>query len=623
MRLLFLFALSASCRSEPTQILVHVRTTSPPQTMSAVRLEVERGGEKKSMHVLDRDPSDLGELGSFGIIPEDGDLDAELVLVLTALDGDREAGSYVRRIDGFANREKRQVFVCLAERCLGSQAACGDGLACSLDGCEPEALPTFGAPYASWERCLVSEPPEKPPPPPPPDDLDPPLESVPGVSIFSAGGSGDQRIVDVALDRDRSVLMGGNAAGALSIGGRDLAVQGDDAFLARATPDRTIVWMVQATGAGAQTITAVELDAAGGVFVAGTFDEELRFVRDGAELDARAGSEGTDIFVARFSRDGALEALAILASPGDDRARGLAVVPETGAIAVSGALGGVLPEESDCAWPPPRTRPAEAAFVAGLDAVELSCKFGVTFGGDGPSEATAIMRAPRGIVAGGTFEARLSVDSGQGRPLELVSLDADADAFLATIDFAGGVERLVQVGGAGRDAVLALGPSRHGELVAAGAFGPGDRTVGSRTATTAGGQVLALAVTADLVLARAYATTFPPVALVSSRVELVRGSLVIGGGFQGSLALPDRPVLEADGDAADAWLLRMSRLGRPLDVFRLGAGGEDIVHALAVDEREPRVIAAGEFAGSIELGDDTLLSTGGQDAFVYGIEVEP
>ena len=186
-----------------------------------------------------------------------------------------------------------------------------------------------------------------------------------------------------------------------------------------------------------------------------------------------------------------------------------------------------------------------------------------------------------------------------------------------------GAQRLIRVGGGGRDEILDLVSLGSGELIAAGTFAPGDRAVGSRTATVAGGQAIALSFDSNLDPLRAYTAAFPPASLVASAASVLRGSLVFAGTFRGSLSLPGHPVFESEGDATDVFLLRASRLGTTLEAIEIGAAGAEVAHSLAVDEGEPRVIVGGEFGDSIVLGEDTLVSTDAQDGFVYGIEVLP
>ncbi len=105
----------------------------------------------------------------------------------------------------------------------------------------------------------------------------------------------------VAVDRNDNVILGGRFRGAINFGGGWLvSAGGDDAFLAKFSPDGTHQWSQRFGGSDTQFILGVAIDAADNIVVTGPFYRSIDF--GGGTLVSAGGS---DLFVAELSATGA------------------------------------------------------------------------------------------------------------------------------------------------------------------------------------------------------------------------------------------------------------------------------------------------------------------------------
>ncbi len=376
---------------------------------------------------------------------------------------------------------------------------------------------------------VSSPPPPPPPPPPtsgggrartlPP----PPPPLVPASaqlgSAWSRSVPGTPRALAAAPDGD--VLIAGSFESSQSIGGQTLASAGsEDAYLVRLSPDGTLRWALRMGGPGRDRALAVAVDADGFAWVAGSFEESIE--AGSAEL-VSAGAQ--DAFWVRVSPEGAILRAHRTGGGASDAATGIAV-GDDGRAAVSGYFGGVADVGSvrltsaggrdafvaqlgldgspiwaqaiggkgdDAAWAvDAQSAVAVAGHFEGALAVgaqtlraDHSDAFTVLFDADGavewawaatgPAEgrASAIALTPGGgAVVGGDYAGSLDVgeastlDTGPpGRTFLGAAYDADADAFVAHVNFEGATVWAQSFAGPDEDRVSSLSLTPGGVVV--------------------------------------------------------------------------------------------------------------------------------------------------------------
>jgi hypothetical protein len=105
-----------------------------------------------------------------------------------------------------------------------------------------------------------------------------------------------------------------------------------DIFLAKYSPTGDLLWVVRAGGTGFDSAEGMAVDASGGVFVVGRFQNTATFA-PGVTVTSNGSS---DVFLAKFdAADGSLEWVRAAGSSGTDRGVGVGV-DSTGAAYITG-----------------------------------------------------------------------------------------------------------------------------------------------------------------------------------------------------------------------------------------------------------------------------------------------
>ena len=167
------------------------------------------------------------------------------------------------------------------------------------------------------------------------------------------GGSGDDRLHDLAVDDTGEVVLAGSSGiGQVRFGSEGFAVQGgSDGWLARLDAQGTPRWLRRVGGEGDDRALSLLLDAQGGE-VAGRFERTLDLPP--APFSARGGVDG---WRARVSPDGGLQALTQYGGMGPDVATRVTAAPG-GSVTV-----GTFAAQAEVAGEPLRTVGIAGAFV--------------------------------------------------------------------------------------------------------------------------------------------------------------------------------------------------------------------------------------------------------------------
>ena len=340
----------------------------------------------------------------------------------------------------------------------------------------------------------------------------------------------------------------------------------------------------------------VVVDSVGGAIVAGAL---LGTMNVGAQTLVSAGER--DAFVVRLAESGAVAWAKRFGSVYDERARGVAAMPDGGAVVVGtfdGAVdfGGVV-----------------LTSIAGPDAfvVRLGPAGEVVF-------ALAFVNADARAVAiedgGDILVTGDFVGMSAFGDISLAS--AQNDIFVARISAGGSVLDAAAFTSTAKPGALAIG-SGAGRTYLAGSF-QGSLDFGGGALVSDGSRdvfVARLDGSLDAVFARRFGDDTSQEARAVA--VLSDGSAAIAGGFRGTLDL-DGTMLVADTQD-DAFVARVDDAGAVVFALRFGDAAAQEANAIAVGDGDG-LLVAGAFEGTIDVGDGPVVSAGGEDVFVTWLD---
>jgi hypothetical protein len=164
----------------------------------------------------------------------------------------------------------------------------------------------------------------------------------------SFGSAGDERAFGVALDASGNVFVVGEHGGGLTFGGDVLMSQGgQDFFVAKLAPDGTHLWSKSFGGPSTDNALAVAVDPAGDVLVAGFYEGAASAGSPGlpvvngqeAFLAKYSGVDGAHVWSQGFAAVGAQTAVGVAVDPGN----GAAVVVLQSTVALDFGQGLIAP----------------------------------------------------------------------------------------------------------------------------------------------------------------------------------------------------------------------------------------------------------------------------------------
>ncbi len=341
------------------------------------------------------------------------------------------------------------------------------------------------------------------------------------------------------------------------------------------------------------TLAAAAFDAAGNVFVAGTFAGTLS-LGDGLRIDGHSG--GRDLFVAKLDAVGRPLWAKGYGSDGTTQEIYDAALVD-GELVVAGAtegaldLGGIMLSGAD-----------RDALLARFDA-DGGVVSAERFGGAGVQRARSVAATPSGgIAVGGSFTQQLARD---GTVFGQSGGAADTDGFVMLLDALGGTElaRTMTDAAQTEQIVHAVSVSNDGYIAAVGT------TVGAAdwdTATIAAGAGGTEAVTSVFdalgVLVSAARWSGANADSADDVVALAGGELVVAGVINGAVTIEPaagpactNAALGAAGN--DALLARVGADGCPVWAQAIGGPGADRAHAVAADGEAIQLL--GRFNGNL------------------------
>jgi hypothetical protein len=285
------------------------------------------------------------------------------------------------------------------------------------------------------------------------------------------GDATTQRPETVAADASGNVLLGGWFYGSIDLGGGPLASMGlDDAFLAKLDAGGHHLWSRRFGDVQSQKITAVAIDNAGDVIVAGTFAGVIDL--GGGPLTSAGG---LDVFLAKLDPDGNHMWSRRFGDAKNQTAVSLAV-DGTGNVLVSGDFLGAV----DFGGGPLTSAGGLDVFLVKLDAAG-SYLWSKTFGDTDDQKGLRVAANGTGdVLVGGDFFGLMDFGGG---PLPTMGGN---DVIIAKLNSAGDHLWSKRFSGASDEIQLRFAMDQAGSAVLAGGF-MGSVDLGGGLLTSAGG----------------------------------------------------------------------------------------------------------------------------------------
>ncbi len=389
------------------------------------------------------------------------------------------------------------------------------------------------------------------------------------------------------------------------------------------------IWAVNGGDADIDIAQAVATDAAGNVYITGSFQDKLT-LGSGSDTRTLTSSGDEDIFVAKYSAAGALVWAQQMGGTETDQGLGIAVDSQGNAY-VTGAIEGTAQFGSASVFADGPT----AAFIAQIDS---DGTLGYVWDATGPGSASGLgvaVDSAGNVYATGTFSGLIHFDS-TGTTADLTSA-GPVSAFVVKIT--DGVTAWAEaVGGTGSAVGEAIAASASG-VVVTGSFqgtvtlpGNGGGATGNPTqgplpaaTLTAGGSsalfVADLDPSGNFLWARQSTGTFDT---LGAGVALdPAGNVYVTGSFAGPVNFDpghSNQTLSSFG-AQDAFVMMYNSAGTFDWVHQMGGAGSDSGgQAIAVDGLG-NVYVTGSFTGTAQFDGSkptgyTMTSRGGLDAFM-------
>ncbi|MCU0963103.1 MAG: proprotein convertase P-domain-containing protein, partial [Pirellulaceae bacterium] len=361
-------------------------------------------------------------------------------------------------------------------------------------------------------------------------------------------------------------------------------------------------YAVQAGGAGADESQALARDAAGNLYVTGTFSGQATFGAGAAAVTLVAAGS-TDIFLAKYAPDGALIWAIGMGGAGSDLGSDVGV-DGAGNVLVTGRFSNTADFDPSAGTTALTSVGGTDAFVArytsagALDWVR-------PFGGAQGDAGLGLAVAPAGnVVVTGYFSGTVDFDPGPGISPRFSA--GDNDIFVVMLTAAGQLTWAQQYGSTGTDQGRAVAIDHAGRILVGGSFvgtvdfDPGPAVMNRTSAGLSDGFVLQITSGGSTIWARRFGGTAADAAhaLAADRADRA----VVVGVSNGDVLLS---AYSASGTLA--W------------TRSFGGDASDLADAVAIDSLD-RILVTGAFRTEVDFDPGPRevrhTSAGGRDVFV-------
>lgn len=273
----------------------------------------------------------------------------------------------------------------------------------------------------------------------------------------------DRPVLHLAVDAVGDLIVAGSFSQRFDCGnGQEAIVPAfpPSMFVAKLRSDGSCVWMRNYGDFAFMTVTGVATNKGRDVYVAGHYNATLRF---GATELPSAGL--TDVFIMRFSGDGAPLKVKRFGGPEADRGDGIAI-DGTDAVILAGTYGKGISVGTDIL---PHSGESDV-FVAKLDRALDQVTWVQSFGGPSAEEAKGVAVTPGGEVAlVGSFQGTVDFDRSTPGAVKQTSA-GEQDGFVARLSPLGAVRWARGFGGIRKDEGRAVALDAQGDALVVGVY---------------------------------------------------------------------------------------------------------------------------------------------------------
>lgn len=387
----------------------------------------------------------------------------------------------------------------------------------------------------------------------------------------------------IAMDGATALYVTGSYVSGATFAGTVLL--GSGLFLARYTAGGVLAWVRTATSVtGTSVGHNLAVDPLGNCYVTGSFDTTTTF---GATNISSAG--GSDVFLAKYDRSGALLWVTRQGGAFDDSGRGVAADGTNGCF-----VTGLLQSSSSAA--------SRDIFLAKYSANGLLQW----------QRQPASTSSDAGMAAASDEKGNGYITGWFTGTANFISTNVTAlgsrDIFVAKYNNAGTLLWVATMGGAGGDEGKGVGVDTNGNVYVTGSFNIG----GGNTSNDAEKLLLTkLSSAGTLLWQRELLASFDYFDFSSATDR--SGNTWVVGGVRGSGTLNGVPVTSTG--SYDAVIAKYDAAGTLIWISQVSGAGSAILHRVAPDSAG-RCYLTGEFDGGATFGNTNLTSAGGTDILV-------
>lgn len=356
-------------------------------------------------------------------------------------------------------------------------------------------------------------------------------------------------------------------------------------------------------GSGSDVIMDMVSDAAGNIYVAGTFTGTADF-DPGAGVSALNSLGATDVFLAKYTSTGLLAWVSRVGGTGADSVSSLAR-DVAGNLYLGGGFEGSVDFDPTAGLAVLNSTGNQDGYVAKFSASGLLL-WARRFGGPAKDAvADVAVDAAQNVYAAGTFAGQADALPIPGPTI--LSDGAASDGFLLALDAGGTVRYALPIGGTQQDSAGAVGVSPAGVVTVAGTFrGSADfarNAIPVQVASQGGADVFLASYSSAGVLIRTLdigGLADQALAPGGLTVDATGGAAVLGT-FAGATDFNPSPAIVSRTSigATDVYLARFDANGVFLSVATIGGTGSATPVGLVLDASGDAVIT-GAFSGALD-----------------------